>query len=167
MKQPNIGAMDEMQQAIIEGLKEQLAEEIHHAREEFCSKLMMAGLSAARVRLIENHELVGDELQYSVSAVYRSTGETVDLENIKPASPEDYELWYAGLTDAVKAVADAYPATQTYHLAGNTSPVQLYAFNEDESGEVIITICVHDPIQGPYVMQGVKPSQLTRHVPRK
>lgn len=169
MKQPNI-KMDvaaELNQAIVEGLKEQLAEQISIAREEFCSKLMLAGLSPQRVKIVESHDLVDNELQYTVKAVYRATGETVDLSDIQLANVEDYDLWYAGLDQMVKDVVDQYPPANTYHLAGNSAPVQLYGYALNAEGDVVLTVCVHCPIKGPAVMYDVNPYELTRHVARK
>lgn len=164
MKQTPIDT--ELNQVIVEGLKKQFAEAISTAREEFCSKLMLAGLSPQRVKIVESHDLVDNELQYSVSAVYRANGETVDLSDIQLANVEDYDLWYAGLDKMVKDVVDQYPPKHTYHLAGNPAPVQLYGYALDDNGSVILTVCVHCPIKGPAVMYNVRPYELTRHVKR-
>lgn len=164
---PKNNAIDvEMQQAIVEGLKEQLAVEISHAREEFCSKLMLAGLSAQRVKIVESYEMDGDELQYIVKAIYRANGEEVDLSDIQLANEEDYDLWYAGLGKIVQDVVDQYPPKHTYHLKGDTSPVQLYGYALNDEGFVQLTVCVHDPVKGPYVKYEVNPYELTRHQAR-
>ncbi|MBL4909028.1 MAG: hypothetical protein JKX78_03555 [Alteromonadaceae bacterium] len=164
---PKSNSVDaELQIAIIEGLKEQLAEQISIAREEFCSKLMLAGLSAQRVKIVESYEMDGDELQYIVKAIYRANGEEVDLSDIQLANEEDYDLWYAGLDKMVKDVVDQYPPKHTYHLAGNSAPVQLYGYALNDDGFVVLTVCVHDPVKGPAVMKGVHPYELTRHQAR-
>ena len=156
----------ELNQAIVDGLKEEMAEVISVAREEFCSKLMLAGLSPQRVKIVEKYELVKGELQYIVSAVYRANGETVDLSDIQLANVEDYDLWYAGLDQMVKNVVDQYPPANTYHLAGSPAPVQLYGYALDDEGFVVLTVCIHDPIKGPAVKYGEHPYELTRHQQR-
>lgn len=156
----------ELNQAIVDGLKKEMADSISVAREEFCSKLMLAGLSPVRVKIVEKYELVKDELQYIVSAVYRASGETVDLSDIQLANVEDYDLWYAALDQKVKDVVDQYPPANTYHLVGNPSPVQLYGYALDDEGFVVLTVCVHDPIKGPAVVYNVRPCDLTRHQQR-
>ena len=156
----------ELNQAIVEELKVQMADAISAAREEFCSKLMLAGLSPQRVKIVEKHDLVNDELQYTVSAIYRATGETVDLSDIQLANVEDYDLWYAGLDKMVKDVVDQYPPANTYHLRGNPAPVQLYGYELNDDGFVVLTVCIHDPIKGPAVMHDVHPYELTRYQQR-
>lgn len=158
---------NELQVEIIEGLKKQMAEQINYAREEFCSKLMLAGLSAQRVKIVESYELAGDELQYIVKAIYRANGEEVDLSDIQLANEEDYDLWYAGLDQAVKDVVDEYPPSKTYHLPGDSAPVQLYGYGLDDSGNVVLTVCVHDVVSGPRVVNNVTPSTLSPFVVRK
>ena len=156
----------ELQQAIVEGLKEQMAEALSAAREEFCSKLMLAGLGPDRVKLVENYEIAGDELQYIAKAVYRANGEEVDLSDIQLANVDDYDKWYAGLAQMVKDVVDQYPPTNTYHLRGNPAPVQLYGYELNADGFVVLTVCIHDPIKGPAVMHDVHPYELTRYEQR-
>jgi len=159
-------AANELQAVIIEGLKKEMAEAISVAREEFCSKLMLAGLSAQRVKIVEAYDLVDNELQYSVSAIYRANGEPVDLSDIQLANEADYDLWYAGLDQMVKDVVDQYPPKHTYHLRGNSAPVQLYGYALNDDGFVVLTVCIHDPIKGPAVMRDVHPYELTRHEQR-
>ncbi|MBL4908958.1 MAG: hypothetical protein JKX78_02875 [Alteromonadaceae bacterium] len=166
MKQTPNSIDAEMNQAIVEGLKKQMAEQISIAREEFCSKLMLAGLGPACVKIVESYEMDGDELQYIVKAIYRANGEEVDLSDIQLANEEDYDLWYAGLEQMVKDVVDQYPPKHTYHLAGDSSPVQLYGYALSDEGFVILTVCVHDPVKGPAVKYGVHPYELTRHQAR-
>lgn len=166
MKQTVTPLDTELSQAIVDGLKKEMAASISVAREEFCSKLMLAGLSPQRVKIIEKYDLVDNELQYIVSAIYRANGEPVDLSDIQLANVEDYDLWYAGLDKMVKDVVDQYPPANTYHLAGNPAPVQLYGYALDDDGFVVLTVCIHDPIKGPAVKQGVHPYELTRHQQR-
>ena len=162
---------------MLDDLNRELQLQMSIARDQFCSRLMAAGLGPDKVKIIETTEVVQDETQFSITAVYRDTGHPVNMDDLKEQNPEEslsiwedpvFITWFNSRPEQVRELIRKMPPDQAYrHPSCNALPVQLYSYDEGKTGELTLSIVVHDPERGGRVVSNVNPADLTPYWPKK
>jgi hypothetical protein len=124
---------------LLEQIKQQCHEEISMRREEFCTRLMIAGLGPDKIYIEENFSIDGEGmLIFTCVAKRRDSDEVVDLNAIKPSEEtdiwknEDFLSWFEMQSEQIKTVVKRFPPNELYKMDGNDIPVQLRAYIESQ-----------------------------------
>ena len=163
-----------MEQDLIELLKSECANEINKMRNEFCSHLMAFGLGPEKVKLQEHFEKgEGDKLVYGCIAVYRDTGEAINMEdyqkNFKPVPMEEnqeFQAWLVQQNSSIQKVVQKYPPDKLYTHPSTHYPMRIidYTYNMDEY-RVEIKGMINHMVNGMQTLDGIEPELLEEFVP--